>query len=273
MKLRVRGLEFDVAVDGPEGGAPVLLLHGFPQNSTMWDQIAPVLHANGYSTIAPDQRGYSPGARPSEVDAYAMGECVDDALAILDALDIAQADVVGHDWGSVVAWHLAAGHPDRAKTLTAVSVPHPTGFGAAMATDEDQKQRSAYIGFFRQAGRSEDVLLEDDGIRIRAMFAGCTPERTEAYVAPMLSRDALTGALNWYRAMTPQTMGCARVVVPTTYVWSDADIAVGATAARSCADYVDGDYRFVEINGISHWIADEAPGALGEAILARIDGA
>jgi pimeloyl-ACP methyl ester carboxylesterase len=271
MRVAARGLVFDVDVDGPEGEVPVLLLHGWPQNSTMWDQIAPVLHANGRSTIAPDQRGYSPGARPSDVDAYAMGECVADVVAILDELDVPVVDVVGHDWGAIVAWHIAAEHPDRVRTLTAVSVPHPTPFGAAIANDEDQQQRSAYIGLFRQAGRAEDLLLEDDAMRLRALFAGIPPDRAEKFVAPLLDRDALTGTLNWYRAMTPETTACAKVSVPTTFVWGDADIAIGATAARACGDYVDSDYRFVPLVGVSHWIADEAPGALSEAILARID--
>ena len=63
--------------------------------------------------------------------------------------------------------------------------------------------------------------------------------------------------------MTPATMTCARVSVPTTFVWGEADIAIGATAARSCAAHVDGDYRFVPLVGVGHWVADEAPGALG----------
>ncbi len=268
--MDVRGFTFDVTIAGPEDGDPVLLLHGFPQNSTMWDHVSTALHADGRRTIAPDQRGYSPGARPSDVDAYAMPELVADAVAILDALGIEQADVVGHDWGAVVAWHLAASHPARVRTLTAVSVPHPTGFGDAMANDPDQKQRSAYIGFFRRPGRAEDLLLEDDGVRLSAMFVGCPSERIEAFAAPMREREALTGALNWYRAMTPGTMSCDRVGVPTTFVWGDADLAIGATAARSCGGYVDADYRFVPLNGISHWVADEAPGALSEEILDRI---
>jgi pimeloyl-ACP methyl ester carboxylesterase len=271
MRVGVRGLRFDVSVAGPDGEQPVLLLHGFPQNSTMWDEIAPVLHANGRSTIAVDQRGYSPGARPSDVDAYAMPECVADVIAILDELAVPVVDLVGHDWGAIVGWHLAAAHPDRVRTYTAVSVPHPTGFGAAIAHDEDQQRRSAYIGLFRKPGRAEDLLLEDDATRISAIFAGCPPERIEAFVAPMRDRSALTAALNWYRAMTPATMVCGRVSVPTTFVWGDADIAVGATAAQSCAEYVDGEFRFVPLLGVSHWIADEAPGALSEAILFRIE--
>jgi pimeloyl-ACP methyl ester carboxylesterase len=199
-----------------------------------------------------------------------MGECVADALAILDALDVERADVVGHDWGAVVGWHLAAEHADRVKTLTAVSVPHPVGFGHVIETDEDQQTRSAYMKFFRKPGRAEDILLEDHGVRIRAMFPGCPTSLIDDYVTPMLDRDALTGALNWYRAMTNETLSCSRVSVPTTFVWGDADLAVGAKAALTCADYVDGDFRFVALNGVNHWVADEAPEPLTAEILARM---
>lgn len=272
MKLSAREFTFDVSVGGSArvGHPPVLLLHGFPQNSSQWDRVTPVLHATGRATIAPDQRGYSPGARPSEVEAYHIRECVADAVAILDVLDAPQVDVVGHDWGSLVAWHLAASHPDRVRTLTAVSVAHPTAMGEAIATDEDQQRRSAYIGLFRQAGHAEDLLLADHGARLRAMFAGCPPTLIDAYAAPMLDRHALTCALNWYRAMDRATTTCAAVSVPTTFVWGDADIAIGATAARACAAHVAGDYRFVPLAGVSHWIPDEAPEALSEAILDRI---
>jgi pimeloyl-ACP methyl ester carboxylesterase len=272
MKLSAREFVFDVRVGGScrSGDAPVLLLHGFPQNASQWDRIAPALHVAGRATIAPDQRGYSPGARPSDVEAYRMGECVADAVAILDALDAATVDVVGHDWGALVAWHLAATHPDRVRTLTAVSVPHPTAMGQAIATDEDQMHRSAYVSFFRRAGHAEDILLEDDGARIREMFAGCPPEFVDRYVTPMLDRDTLTAALNWYRAMDSTTTACAPINVPTTFVWGDHDIAIGPVAAHACADYVTGDYAFVPLAGVSHWIPDEAPESLVDAIQARI---
>ena len=270
MQISVRGFTFDVIVAGRDDGEPVLLLHGFPQNATMWDHVSTALHAAGKRTIAPDQRGYSPGARPSDVDAYVIGELVADALAILDEFGIDRADVVGHDWGSVVAWHLAAEHPDRVRTLTTISVPHPIAFGQAVEHDEDQQQRSAYIRLFRQAGKAEDVLLEDDAVRLTAVFAGLPADRIENFVAPLRDRAALTGTLNWYRAMQRGAMSCDRVGVPTTFVWGDADPAVGATAARACADYVDGDYRFVPLIGVGHWVADEAPGALVEEILDRI---
>jgi pimeloyl-ACP methyl ester carboxylesterase len=271
MRISLRDLTFDVFVDGPSDGPAVLLLHGFPQNAAEWRRVSPTLHAAGVQTIALNQRGYSPGARPPAVDAYAIGECVADAVALLDDLEMESAHVVGHDWGAVVAWRLAGEHPDRVRSLTAVSVPHPTAYGDAVAHDADQQQRSSYIKLFRQPDKAEDLLLENGGARMRSMFAGCPPELIGDYVDPMLDRAMLTGALNWYRAMSPENLAGPEVGVPTTYMWGDDDLAVGTTAAHACGRYVTGDYRFAPLTGVGHWVPDEVPAATAELILERIE--
>jgi pimeloyl-ACP methyl ester carboxylesterase len=269
MRISLRGLTFDVQVAGPAEGEPVLLLHGFPQHAGEWEQVGALLHAHGYRTVAPDQRGYSRGARPTEVSAYRIGEAVADALALLDERGMDTAHLVGHDWGAVVGWHLAGRYPDRVRTFTAVSVPHPHAVAEAVRDDEDQRERSRYIELFRQPGKAEEVLLEDDGARLRRMLAGCPPERIADYVTPMLDPDALTAALNWYRAMGPDEAGpLGRVAVPTTFVWGDRDTAIGPVAAERCGEYVTGQYRFLPLPGASHWIPDELPGEVAEAVMA-----
>ncbi|MFF5171662.1 alpha/beta fold hydrolase [Micromonospora sp. NPDC000089] len=274
MRVDARGLTFEVRTGGPEGGDPVLLLHGFPQHGGEWDAVVPALHAAGLRTYAPDQRGYAPGARPAEVDAYRLPELVADAVALLDALGVDAAHLVGHDWGSIVAWAVAAAHPDRVRTLTAVSVPHPAAFGYALANDPQQKARSSYMVLFRQPGKAEKVLLALKAAALRKLLSGVGDAAAVArYAEPMREPGALTGALNWYRAMSGADMkAVGPVPVPTTYLWSDKDIAVGRTAAEACAGHVTGEYRFVELAGVSHWIPDEAPAPLAEAILARIHG-
>jgi pimeloyl-ACP methyl ester carboxylesterase len=272
MKITARSLAFDVFPGGPEDGPPVLLLHGFPQHSGEWSLVTPHLWAAGLRTYALDQRGTSPGARPTGADAYRIAECALDVVAVLDALDLPDVHLVGHDWGAICAWHVALRHPARVRTLTAVSVPHPHASARAYAGDSDQRERSAYIKLFRQAGKAETLLLADDARRLRALFAGSglDDDGVDAYVRPLREPGALTAALNWYRAMSPlDLLGLGSAQMPTTYVWSDDDLAIGATAARACAAYVAADYRFVPLAGISHWIPDQAPSVLAEAIVAR----
>ena len=274
-QVDVGDLTFDVRVDGPEDGRPVLLLHGFPETSLSWSAVTPLLTAAGLRTYAPDQLGYSPGARPDEVAAYSTPSLAQVTADLMTALGVDRADVVGHDWGANVAWALAGWHPDRVRSLTAVSVPHPAAYTVAYRTDPEQKERSGYIRLFWQAGKAEDVLLADDSRRLRRMLSGgegdsgVPAEAIDEYVAVLSAPGALTAALNWYRAMSSKDR-VDHVGVPTTYVWSDGDVAIGRTAAEACANYVTGDYAFIELPGITHWIPEQAPDQLAAAILDRI---
>jgi pimeloyl-ACP methyl ester carboxylesterase len=275
LRVDVGDLTFDVRVDGPEDGRPVLLLHGFPETSASWAAVSPLLTQAGLRTYAPDQLGYSPGARPGEVDAYSLQNLAQVTADLMTALDVPVGDLVGHDWGANVAWALAAWHPDRVRSLTAVSVPHPAAYTAAYRSDPEQKERSAYIRLFWQAGKAEEVLLADDARRLRRMLTGADgesgipAEAIDEYVAVLSAPGALTAALNWYRAMSSGTR-VDPVEVPTTYVWSDGDVAIGRTAAEACENYVTGGYRFVELSGVTHWIPEQAPDQLATAILDRI---
>lgn len=270
-RVRLGELTFDVTVAGPDDGTPILLLHGFPESSASWRPVTPRLVRAGLRVIAPNQRGYSPDARPERVDEYRFDRLVGDVVGLLDAYDIESAHLVGHDWGAAVAWQVAGGHPERIRSLTAVSVPHPAAFGWALREDADQQRRSGYIGLLCQEGKAEAVLLEDDSRRLRAMFGdGNDPELVEEHVRLLSQPGALTAAMNWYRAMTRAFGDLPPVRVPTTYVWSTADPALGPAAAKRCAEFVDASYRFVVLDGASHWIPEEHPDALADAILARV---
>lgn len=288
MKVPVGDLVFDVSMDGPHDGRPVLLLHGFPQTARCWTGVTRRLAAAGLRTLAPDQRGYSPGARPTDVADYAIDLLVGDAVGILDALDLTEVDVVGHDWGAVVGWAVAAAYPDRVRSFTAVSVPHPAAYAWALAHDADQRERSSYIRLFRMRGKAEEVLLADDARRLRAMFGGLDPAQVDVHVRAMRQPGALSAALAWYRAILggdddaggfaaggpdpggPVLGEVGPVSRPTTYVWSTGDIAVGRAAAQRCGQHVTGPYRMVELPDVSHWVPEEVPETLAEAVLDRV---
>lgn len=271
--VRRGSLTFDVYDEGPVDGEVVLLLHGFPERSSSWRLVAPQLHAAGYRTVAMDQRGYSRGARPRGRRAYRMSELTKDVLALADAVAPGgRVHVVGHDWGAVPAWLLAAHHPERVATLTAVSVPHPRSFLAAMVRSS-QVLHSWYMAAFQLPWLPELLLASRLRLadQVVASF-GMTEEDRARFRSEIVEDGALTGGLNWYRAMAledPRILA-PRVAVPTTMVWSDGDVAVARWGPERTGDLVDAPFRFVAIEGVSHWIPTHAPDALAEAILDRI---
>ncbi|WP_314033507.1 alpha/beta hydrolase [Dietzia sp. CH92] len=250
-------------------GRTVLALHGFPESAWEWERVAGVLTGHGVRVIAPMQRGYSPGARPDGIEAYAIEHLAADALAVMDRFGLGRAHVLGHDWGSSVAWWLAGHHAGRVASLTAVSVPHLGAFADAVASDPDQQARSAYFDLFRQEGKAEDVLLEDGARRLRAMFAGQVPDDlVSRHLGILGDRAALTGALNWYRAMRRYEL--PDVTVPTTFVWGGRDPAIARSGAEATAARVAGEYRFVPLPDAGHWLPEQDAELLAREVLERI---
>ena len=263
---------FDALAAGPADGELVLLLHGFPQSSWQWRSQLAALGDAGFRAVAPDQRGYSPRARPETTESYRVDHLAADVLAIADWLGGHHFHLVGHDWGAVVAWQVAGRYPDRLRTLTAVSVPHPVAMAEAMASATgDQLARSSYIAFFRAPEMPERLMLADEAAGLRALFANTgysDREAMEHYVARLAEPGALTAALNWYRAIDPVVvLSLQPVSAPTLFVWSTDDPAIGREAADACAAHVAGPYRFEVLEGVSHWIPEDAPDDLNRLLL------
>jgi pimeloyl-ACP methyl ester carboxylesterase len=159
-------------------------------------------------------------------------------------------------------------HPERIASLTAVSVPHPVAYAIALANDPDQQQKSQYIDFFRQPVVAEQVLLADDAALLRGVYGtGPASAHADEYVRLLSEPGALTAALNYYRALGLAGTGGSSVVVPTLYVWSTADTALGRYGAELTGSYVDGPYRFVVLEGVSHWVPEEAAADLSRLLL------
>jgi pimeloyl-ACP methyl ester carboxylesterase len=265
------GLTFDVRDEGPLDGPVAVLLHGFPERSTSWRAVAPLLHEQGIRTLAPDQRGYSPGARPRRRRDYRLPLLVDDVAALVERVG-GPVDLVGHDWGAVVGWGLAATRPELLRTFTAVSVPHPAAFLRAMLTSE-QGLRSWYMLAFQTPWLPERLASHSGGhLDEQLEKGGMTAEEVARFRREIVDYGALPGALAWYRAifLTDPRSTRGRVTVPTTYVWSDGDVALTRAAAEGCEHYVDGPYRFEVLEGVTHWIPTQAPAALAALVLDRV---
>jgi len=279
LEIDANGLTFRARVAGPEDGRVVLLLHGFPQTSRCWAAQLDALATAGYRAVAVDQRGYSPGARPDDPAAYAMDHLIDDVLGIVDALHADQVDLVGHDFGGSVAWTVAGHHPDRVRTLTIASTPHPVAFVRAYqardATPSDQNQRSGYMRAFREAprGQIEAQLLADGAAGLRQAYAGLPEASIAAHIEDMSAPGVLVAAVDWYRAMSAKaSVAVPPCPAPTLYVWSDRDPSIGRAAADATEELVTGPYDFVVLEGVSHWIPEQAAATFTPLLLAHLAG-
>src|SRR5512138_809597 len=147
--IKTNGIQLHVVQAGPKNGIPVLLLHGFPEFWYGWRKQIPALAEAGCRVIVPDQRGYNLSDRPKGIRAYRVDELVADVVGLIDALEYERVNVVGHDWGALVAWMLAIRHPERLHRLGIVNVPHPAVIRHFLRRDPEQMMRSWYAAFFQ----------------------------------------------------------------------------------------------------------------------------
>lgn len=273
--IEVGEFVFDARVAGPEGGEPVILLHGFPSTSWQWKNQLAALGLAGYRAVAPNQRGYSPGARPEGVENYNLTFLIGDVLGMADALGFERFHLVGHDWGAGVAWGTAVVAPQRLLTLNPISVPHPDAMAAELADPTScQYQASSYFDFFVQPGSEENFIANDNAL-LKSIFEGVPPEDVAVHVETLGNREAMRAGLNWYRAnitdrssLTPSAVGS--ISVPTMFIWSDADTALCREGAEATGDYVDAPYQFHVIERVNHWVTENAPEEVSALLLGHL---
>jgi pimeloyl-ACP methyl ester carboxylesterase len=262
------GLTFDVTDDGPADGRVVILLHGFPEDRQSWSAVIPHLTEAGYRVLAPDQRGYSPGARPKGRRSYALSELALDVLALADVAGAERFDVVGHDWGAGVAWELASNHSRRIRTMTSLTVPHPRAMVEA-ARRSSQLLHSWYMFFFQLPWVPEAAMKAAGPQRAAQALErdGLDAETASRYAARMQDGKAITGAINWYRALPfGRRSPMPKVDVPVLYVYADKDRYLTRYAAERTARYVTGPYRFEVLEETPHWVPTVAADRVSELI-------
>ena len=265
--IQTRGFTFD-ALEAGSSGEPVLLLHGFPDTSMEWSALMPVLAAAGYHCLAPDQRGYSPGARPTEVDAYKYAELVADAFAIASELG-ERFHVVAHDWGANIAWLMLQKDPSRIASYTAIAVPHYAVWARAVYNDPSMASYLSMLSTWMTPGKGEAFWTAS---AMRNMWTAKPADQREATIAHMTEPGAMTAALNWYRASDGHKSvindyDIWEVNIPTLLIFGTKDIGQGTVA--DSAPYMKGPYRVVQPDG-AHFVVDEQPKVVADETLAQL---
>lgn len=260
-------------------GAPVVLLHGFPEHAGSWRYQLPALAEGGFRAIAPDLRGFRDSDKPVGYEHYDLSTLAADVASLLDTLGIERADVIGHDWGGVVAWAFAEEHPERLRRLVILDAPHPRLFPGQMLRSPRQLLRSSYIFFFQLPFLPERMIQRRD--TVEKTFRGWA-HRKEAfdartideYVDAMNKPGAATATLSYYRASARRLFGksfararAKRIQAPTLVLWADDDKALGPELLDGMHDVV-ADLRILRIPDASHWVQQDQPERVNKAILA-----
>ncbi len=303
--VETNGVRLRVLEAGDRGAPVVVLAHGFPELAYSWRHQLPVLAAAGYHVLAPDQRGYGGSSRPEAVDKYTIVELTADLVGLLDDVGAQRATFVGHDWGSIVAWQMPLFHPDRVLAVAGLSGP-PVPRSRRPPTHGWRKRfgdRFFYILYFQEPGVADAELARDPAVTMRRTLGGVRPrddqlaemlragpagyldrlpepdglpdwlsEEELNYYVETFARTGFTGALNWYRnfdlnwelsAQAPATT----IAVPSLFVVGDQDPVLRFTPTDRSAEVISGPYRELIIDGAGHWIQQERPGEVNQALL------
>ena len=282
--LTIGGGSFHYLDSGPPDAPILLLLHGFPEYSGAWADLAP--HLDGYRLIAPDQRGYGRSWAPSGIGYYKASELVGDMVQLISHLGGAPVVAVGHDWGAAVAYALTIVRPDLVERLIVMNGVHPVCFQRELARGGRQSAASQYITWLRRDG-SEDALAKDDFAHLLNLFSNTmdmswlSGDRLAAYKQEWARPGRLQAMVNWYRA-TPLAVANAgqpltglpymhpanyRVPVPHLLIWGENDTALLPETYAELGDFCD-DLTVQTLPGTDHWLHHQDPAGVAAHIKA-----
>lgn len=271
---QINGVDLHVVEAGEEGAPLLVLLHGFPEFWWAWrHQITPLAEA-GYHVVVPDMRGYNKSDAPQEVAAYRLDTLAEDVIALADNLGADRFHLVGHDWGAVIGWWVAAKYPARLNRVVLMDGPHPDVWGKQAAKHPVQALRSTYVAFFQLPWVPEATLGGFDFAGLRAMMKGSAkadtfePGALDCYVEAWSHPGSLTAMLNYYRSLRERPHGTerARLAPPTLILWADDDRFLERHVAEAGLALCD--HGTLEIvDGASHWLHIEQPERINSRII------
>ncbi len=294
--------QHDMAVNGitlhvlEEGDGPmVLFCHGFPDTSYTWRQQMKAVAAAGYRAVAPDMRGYGRSSAPRDAGLYTPLHTTGDLIALLDALEVSDAVLVGHDWGATHAWNAALMRPDRFTGLFCLSVPYvPRGDISVFERMRQSGQQDRFYMFDQIRPEADDLWSEAAVTIPGALYwaSGSAPADkrwspmdparslyrpapgplpswlSPDYVARTIAefqRTGFHGGLNYYRAAEPYfflsaAFRSAKITQPSFFIWGKADglKELYSLSLEQLRSGLPGLMGGLELDDIGHWVQHEA---------------
>jgi pimeloyl-ACP methyl ester carboxylesterase len=271
-EIAANGMTFRCRVCGMENsGEPVILMHGFPETSHMWEKMLVLLATQGYRCLAPDLRGYSSGARPQDVASYSIDKIASDIIALADAVGFEKFQLIGHDWGAGCGWTIVQLYPDRVNSWSALSIPHMAAFNQAKKTDKEQKSKSWYMTLFQLPLIPEQLFGTIVAVSPAKFWNHSSPAEVADYVAVFKEFAGRKAIINWYRANKELPIVYGDVTIPTILIWGNQDIAVAKAGVDMTEKYLKGEHQIIELNA-GHTLIQEEFEKVSQEILNHIQG-
>ena len=279
--IGTRGLRFDVTTAG-SGDTLALLLHGFPESAYSWRYQIPLLARRGYRVWAPNLRGYGKTDKPEGISEYTVDKLAQDVADLIDASGARSVLLCGHDWGGLIAWHVAMYRLRPIERLVIMNVPHPACFYQRARTWR-QLRKSWYILFFQIPWLPELLLSRHNFEPIARAFTRMAVDKTrfpedvlEVFRKNASEPGALTAMLNYYRAAyrsarIHRQRGFPTIDVPTLMIWGERDTALGKELTYGTEQYVK-NLTVRYLPNVSHWVQQEAPGTVNAMLDAWLTG-
>jgi len=270
--VKTKDFTFTCRVGGMENDkGTIFLLHGFPETSRMWSDFIKVLENEGYRIIAPDQRGYSKGARPSKVSDYTIDKLSQDIIDIANEFNINKFHLVGHDWGSAVGWYITSNFSDRIITWSALSVPHLDAFVYSMRNDKEQIKKSEYIKFFNKPIFPEIYFKIFSHRNLKNIWSKSSESEIISYLETFKQGRTLKSALNWYRANFRDAESIiGDITVPTLIIYGVNDMAIDVKSVDNSEKFLKGRYKIEKLDS-GHWLIQESFEEVSKIIIEHIN--
>jgi len=270
--VKTKDFTFTCRVGGMENDkGTIFLLHGFPETSRMWSDFIKVLENEGYRIIAPDQRGYSKGARPSKVSDYTIDKLSQDIIDIANEFNINKFHLVGHDWGSAVGWYITSNFSDRIITWSALSVPHLDAFAYSMRNDSVQIKKSEYINYFNKPILPEIYFKIFSYKNLKNIWRESSESEIISYLEIFKQKRALKSALNWYRANFKDGESIiGDISTPTLIIYGMNDMAIDVKSVDNSEKYLKGRYKIEKLDS-GHWLIQESFEEVSNSIIEHIN--
>jgi len=274
-KIKIADLVFDCRTAGDEKDELVILLHGFPETSSMWKVLIEDISKLGFYCVAPNLRGYSAGARPKGKRNYTIDKLSQDVIDIAGSLGRSNFHMIGHDWGACIGWKCVSDNPDKIISWTALSIPHLTAFSDAVNNNKEQRKMSSYIKAFNLPLLPEFIIQRKNFKLFKETWSSSSKQEVEDYLTVFESKYAVTAALNYYRGnykflKQTETTGIGNITTPTLFIWGAKDEFVGSYGVEKGHQFMKGDYNFLELE-TGHWLIQSKYEEVKNAIATHLE--